>query len=85
MYAGKCVGMRDVKKQTKKLNYLKNGALLIMARVSSSGGGGGEASLPKHPASPPKGKKKREEKEREREERERGRGGGACIFWCCDM
>ena len=60
-------------------------------RVSSSGGGEGEASLPKHPASPPKRKregkrrigKSQREREREREsvrererERERGRERG---------
>ena len=56
-----------------------------LARVSSSGGGGkGEASLPKHPASPPLLPPKREGKEREKE-RERGEGGGGgkyACFWC---
>ena len=49
-------------------------------RVSSSGGGGGEASPPKHPASPPKGKgkkKKRRERERERRKRESVK---VCMF-----
>jgi hypothetical protein len=49
--------------------------ILDSVRVSSSGGGGGEASLPKHPASPPKEKRERGRKEKKGEsERKRKKG-----------